>query len=391
MIGHCLYAIVCGALLISSTACSHRWAIAPAEPVSTPVQQVSHVEPVAAPALPNPLRPDESVSHTPVERMTSDPVPVAGDLSEYQLDRAAIPVSDDGLPQSSTVQFVSTQPSSTQSPLCAMLCADAAEQSVVADQWADCDLPPPRRILCPRICEGLSRFRPKVCQDYRNFYCWPTGRDVLLGIAGGSLLANTSMDQDFRDWVQDDIRSDDTDNFAAFWKTFGEGNIFLPAFAGLGIAGYFLEDYPLCNAAGSFGARTTRAYLVGAPPMLFLQSALGGSRPGETSHESAWRPFEDNNGVSGHAFIGSVPFITAGNMCENPCIAGCFYFMSVLPAWSRINDDSHYLSQAALGWWLGYLACRSVDQTEAQWGCKRFTVAPLCTPDTAGVSAIYEF
>jgi hypothetical protein len=216
-------------------------------------------------------------------------------------------------------------------------------------------------------------------------------RDLLLGIAGASLLANTSMDQDFRDWFWEDVRSSDTDNFASFWKPFGEGEIFVPAYVGFGITGWLLDDVPIFSLAGQHGRRTSRAYLVGTPPMLFLQSALGGSRPGETRHESAWRPFADDNGVSGHAFIGAVPFITAAQMSENCCVKAGFYIFSTFPAWSRIEDDAHYLSQCALGWWMAYLACRSVSQTEAMHAGGRFHVAPMVDPNTAGFMAAYEF
>ncbi len=216
-------------------------------------------------------------------------------------------------------------------------------------------------------------------------------RDLLLGIAGASILANTSMDHDFRDWFQNEVRSDDTDSFADFFKVFGEGEIFASSLAGLGIAGWLLEDIPICDVAGEFGLRTGRAYLVGAPPIVFMQSALGGSRPGETSHESAWRSFEDNNAVSGHAFMGAVPFITGAQMSKNRCVKAGFYILSTLPAWSRIDDDAHYLSHSALGWWMAYLACRSVSQTEAAERHGGFRVAPLLDPNTAGFMAAYEF
>lgn len=224
--------------------------------------------------------------------------------------------------------------------------------------------------------------------DYRNFYTWPVACDLLYSVAGASLLANTSLDHDFRDWYQDDVRSRDTNRFSSFWKTFGEGEIFIPAWAGLGLAGKMLEDVPVYGTVGEFGMRTTRGYLVGVPPMLFMQYGLGGSRPGETSHESMWRPFEDNNAVSGHAFIGAVPFITAARMCDRALPRAGLYILSALPAWSRVNDDSHYLSQACLGWWLAYVACRGVDQTEAGDGCVSFV--PIAEPDTLGAMLIWR-
>ena len=133
--------------------------------------------------------------------------------------------------------------------------------------------------------------------------------------------------------------------------------------------------------------RTTRAYLVGAPPVLFMQSCLGGSRPGERDDASFWRPFDDDNGASGHAFVGAVPFLTAARMTEDRRVKACWYALSVLPAWSRaVNDDSHYLSQVGLGWWMAYLACESVDRTEKAPGC--VTVTPIAQPGMVGVGIV---
>ena len=70
-------------------------------------------------------------------------------------------------------------------------------------------------------------------------------RDLLCAVAGASVLANTNLDEDFQRWYQRDVRSSGCDNFAAFWKTFGEGQIFIPAFAGLGLVGGMFEDFRL--------------------------------------------------------------------------------------------------------------------------------------------------
>ncbi len=225
-----------------------------------------------------------------------------------------------------------------------------------------------------------------VRSDHGRYYSWATMRGLLLGISAGSVLANTSLDEDFQSWYQDDVRTADTDHFARFWKTFGEGQIFIPAFAGLGLVGGLFADRPLLGTAGDFGDRTTRGYLVGAPPMLLMQFSLGASRPDETSMGSRWKPFDDTNAVSGHAFIGAVPFITAAKMTENPWVKSGLYICSTFTAWSRVNDHRHYLSQACLGWWMAYLASDAVDQTEHEDRC--FAVAPLVTPEVTGVGIV---
>ncbi len=209
-------------------------------------------------------------------------------------------------------------------------------------------------------------------------------RDLLIGISVAGVLANTSIDENFHQWHQDDVRSRETDHFAAFWRTWGEGEIFIPAFVVFGLAGALVEDRPKIDYLGAFGGNVARGYVVGAPPMLLMQFTLGASRPGETSAGSQWRPFSDDNGVSGHAFIGAVPFITAAGMTENPWLKGCLYACSTFTGWSRINDDYHYLSQVGLGWWMAYLSCRAVWQTDADADEQNVTFVPLVTPDMVG-------
>ncbi len=253
--------------------------------------------------------------------------------------------------------------------------------------------------LCPEATEGgvglgpqlgrwLKESARKVRSDHAFFYSRHTLRDLALGIALAAPLANTSLDHDFRNWWQDDVRSSGTDDLAAFWKPFGEGAIFIPAMACLGLVGQALRDRPLFNVSGEFGSRATRAYLVGAPPMLFLQTMLGASRPGETNLDSQWRPFYDTNAVSGHAFMGAVPFITAARMTENRSARVLLYLGSMCPACSRVNDDAHYLSQVILGWYMAYLACQSVDGT--QRGEESLSLVPLVYPEFNGLGLAWR-
>jgi hypothetical protein len=250
------------------------------------------------------------------------------------------------------------------------------------------DPPCAPRGLRARVRSEFQQGWHRIGSDYRNYYCCTTLRDLFAGVAPAAVLANTSLDDDFQGWYQRDLRSSGTDNFATFWKTFGEGQIFIPAYAGLALATGFFDDRPLIGGVSDFSDRVTRGYLVGAPPMLFMQALLGASRPGEHGLGSQWKPFDDTNGVSGHAFVGAVPFITAAKMCDEPLLKVTFYTFSTFTAWSRINDDAHYLSQALLGWWMAYLACRAVDDTEHQDRC--FTVTPLATPEMAGVAIGYR-
>jgi len=269
---------------------------------------------------------------------------------------------------------------------------DTRFQPATPVSYSQTSLPVSRRqSAAPVGCRGRLKsnwreFCGDVRCDYRNYYSWSTLRDLSVAVALASPLANSSIDDDIHDWYQRDVRSSGTDSFASFWKTFGEGEIFVPAFACLAVAGGLFEDRPIVGRAGDYGDRVTRGYLVGAPPMLLMQAMLGGSRPGEVTVASNWKPLDDTNAVSGHAFMGAVPFITAAKMAENNWVKGTLYACSTFTAWSRVNDDDHYFSQICLGWWMAYLACRSVDETES--GKRRYTLAPIATPEMSGIGLV---
>ena len=241
----------------------------------------------------------------------------------------------------------------------------------------------------PTIASRLESLKENVFCDYAHYYSVRGLVCLAGGFAVAAPFANTQLDQQFRDWYQSEVRSSGTDRNAYICKQFGEGEYMIPAAIVAGVVGNLWDDEPVAGVVGDWGGRVTRAYLVGGPPMLFFQYALGGYRPSDNL-TSYWKPFSDTRdvSVSGHAFVGSVPFITAAQMTDNPLLKGCFYFISVLPGWSRINDDAHYLSQVGLGWYMGYLACEAVDETNHQ--NERFRIAPLATPDMVGIGLTYR-
>ncbi|MCA9249024.1 MAG: phosphatase PAP2 family protein [Planctomycetales bacterium] len=207
-----------------------------------------------------------------------------------------------------------------------------------------------------------------------------------LGIAAG--MANSDIDQDIHEWYQVDVRSSGTDDLARFAKPFGEGILLIPAATGALLIGECSDCWQPCCLTGEWGDRTMRGMLVGTPSLIGLQFATGASRPDESSAESDWVPLHDNNGASGHSFIGAMPFITAAKMTDSPWAKTGFYAASTLTAFSRVNDGDHYTSQAILGWCLAYAACSAVDQTEQDRSDFRFTAVPV--PGGVGVGIVLE-
>ena len=156
---------------------------------------------------------------------------------------------------------------------------------------------------------------------------------------------------------------------------------------GAALVGEITEGNEWGSTTGEWGRRSLRAILVGAPPVLFLQKAIGASRPKED--DSRWRPFNDNNGVSGHSFMGAVPFIAAAKMAENQYIRYSLYLGSMLCGWSRINDDCHYFSQAAMGWWIPYLSGSCGERAEK--GERQVLIRPGPVAGGIGIIAVLSF
>lgn len=211
-----------------------------------------------------------------------------------------------------------------------------------------------------------------VCSDHGHYYSGESLGKLAIGVGAAAALANTSADESLRNFYQDHIGPSQALHAP---KIVGEGWYTLPVFAASAIAGSYFDDVPLGHGVGEWGSRSLRTILVGAPPMLAVQYITGASRPGETSAGSHWKPFDDANGVSGHAFMGAVPFISAAKMTEDPFWKGGLYFASALPGLSRINDDAHYTSQVLLSWWMAYLAANAIDET--QLVKKNWTIQPI--------------
>jgi hypothetical protein len=229
-----------------------------------------------------------------------------------------------------------------------------------------------------------------IKDDYQNFYT--RDRFTRLGIAFGvgAVMANTHIDQGIRDWYQDQIRTPNSDSVAKTFKKLGDGYYMIPvSLLAMGI-GHLSADSEH-SVIGEWGQRSFRAYLVGGPANLLAQVLTGASRPQERPDASHWRPFQDANGVSGHTFVGAIPFLTIADMTDNRYVRYGAYFASTFAGWSRINDDAHFASQVFLGWYMAYQATDAVADSEAAAHQQRSHLAILPWPHGVLVAMDYHW
>lgn len=233
-----------------------------------------------------------------------------------------------------------------------------------------------------------------IADDYSRFYA--SERMIRLGMAFGvgAVMANTNIDMNIRNWYQDKVRDEKTNSWssdeastAAFRaKLFGEGKYMVPVALLAASVNYLDTD----TAVGNWGAKSSRAYIVGLPAMWAMQFTTGAARP---SHEapsgSAWRPFNEDgyaHGVSGHSFVGAVPFLTIAYMNpDNGWVKYPAYVASMAAGWSRINDDAHFPSQVVLGWYMAWEAVDTVFEKDKY--NQDVTVKPMVGLDGFGLVA----
>jgi hypothetical protein len=222
----------------------------------------------------------------------------------------------------------------------------------------------------------VSRTWDSVKLDYSHFYS--SDSLICLGLAYGvgGLMANTSTDENMRNWYQERLRSSRTDSLSATFKQFGNGDYVIPVSVAAAGIGLMIPGESEASVIGIWGQRAARAYLVGGPATLLMQRVTGGSRPGERDDASHWRPFTEENGVSGHAFVGAVPFLTLARMSDNPLVCYLSYAASTLAGLSRINDDAHFTSQVFLGWYMAFEATGAVAERDEHDAGLRFFLLP---------------
>ena len=213
------------------------------------------------------------------------------------------------------------------------------------------------------------RLTGDLFSDSEFFYSRRQMRRLGGALVVAAVLANTSMDENFQNWLQ---RQGATQpNAACGLRELGEGNYVIPAtLAAYGLARMWQArrpaPNPIAESVETWSYRTSRSLLVGAPPLLTIQWLTGASRPGESSAGSDWKPFNDNNGASGHTFVGAVPFLVAAKMARRPLVKTAFFAGSGLAAYGRLCDDGHYLSQVLLGWSIAYLAVEATTCTDLE-------------------------
>ena len=206
-----------------------------------------------------------------------------------------------------------------------------------------------------------------------------------LGGVGALML----LDEPVQRFVQNHVRSNTTNDISSVFRQEGEA----PYYAGisLGVLGVGLvTGRPGIRRAGT---RLVAAVGVSAVEMEVMKRVLGRSRPNENVGAFSFHPFtslKDSAGVetrgampSGHVTAAFAVATSLADDIKSPLVRVLLYTAATGTAFSRLNDNRHWLSDTGMGAVLGIFTAKVVN---GHW--RIFGLRPpgfLVTPASASI------
>lgn len=204
---------------------------------------------------------------------------------------------------------------------------------------------------------------------------WWQGALVLGGLTGLMLL-----DKPAQRYTQAN-RTSDGNNLASGLRHFGQPEVYLPVTLGLLGAGLISGKDEITRS----GARlATTLALVGATSGL-SKLAFGRPRPSQSLDADGYVPFSGQEAMpSGHTAVAFALATALSDDIDRTWARVGLYTIATGVAWSRVNDNRHWLSDVAAGAVLGITSAKLVN---GHW--RIFNLRPphiLLGPRNAGLA-----
>jgi membrane-associated phospholipid phosphatase len=232
-----------------------------------------------------------------------------------------------------------------------------------------------------------KEYRSLLSDDLRHVASAPgrwTETDWLVAGTGAGVVALSVayLDEPLQDEIREN-RDRTSDHIAHFFGPFGYE--YMPILLGaFELSGrIFDDDRALATAHDGVAASLLATGLVTGS----LKMAFGRGRPFDEESAHAFRPFSGENSFpSGHT---TQSFAVAAVITEHypePWVQVVSYGTATMVAWSRLENDSHWLSDALAGALIGYTVGKTVVRFNKNW-----RLSPLIDGDTVGAQATTTF
>jgi membrane-associated phospholipid phosphatase len=253
---------------------------------------------------------------------------------------------------------------------------------------------------------GVGFPRNLVSPDYyMNFIRVPVrivtspfraGADEWLTAAliGGGVGLLFLLDEPFRDFWQDDARGGFADDIAGFGESIGDFYTLLPA-AGVGYAaGALFGDRRLQSAS----LESVQSLIVTVGAVEGLKHLTHRRRPNESPDDAFDFSGPSLDGdkqsfISGHAaYSFSVAAVFAETYRDSVIVPPLAYGLAGLVAWSRVNDDKHWITDVAVGGLVGAVIGKLVHRYSPFRGQPQaVSLLPWSSGDASGIQVRRKF
>ena len=205
-------------------------------------------------------------------------------------------------------------------------------------------------------------------------------------VLGATVLLST-LDESTQRYAQRH-RSEETNEIAGVFRQEGEA----PYYAGVSLGVLTVGAVTGNPAIRRSGTRLVASVALSALEMSVIKRVVGRSRPNEDVGAFVFHPFtslKDSAGVetrgampSGHTTAAFAVATSLADDINNPIIDALLYTAATGTAFSRINDNRHWLSDTFFGAMLGIFTAKVVNGRWRVFGIRppEFMVTPAGTP-----------
>jgi membrane-associated phospholipid phosphatase len=199
---------------------------------------------------------------------------------------------------------------------------------------------------------SIERMAPRGQATHTHVLRWYEGAAAIAGTSALMLL-----DEPVQRTIQTH-RSSTSDDMAAVFRRMGQPEVYLTVTAGMVGVGLLAHDLPVTRA----GERLFVALGLAGTSTVVGKRILGRARPSTDVDAFHFAPFSGNDAFpSGHTTMAFALATSLADDLHNTWASIGFYTIATGTAWSRLNDNKHWLSDVGLGAVVGVASAKLVD------------------------------
>jgi membrane-associated phospholipid phosphatase len=213
--------------------------------------------------------------------------------------------------------------------------------------------------------------RSAVCQDPGaggTHLRWWHG---VAAVGGYALL--TTLDDGLQDFFREN-RSTTSNDVSSFARRMGQPEVYIATGLGILATGLISGDREIRDA----GIRVTRSLALTGAVVTVAKFAAGRSRPSRNGSDADdFSPFSGNTSApSGHSAMAFALATSLSDEIGNPWATVALFTLATGTAWSRVNDNVHWVSDVVAGAGIGIVSARFMSGRLTMFGIKPPAIRP---------------